>query len=207
MPGLVLEAIVKHIGFSFLLDSCLIANPHATVTNSRERQMKPQFLISGSIVLHDMRVGGDGTDEGVMVVVGDVLIDHLHDERHLRTVVVELHVVQLQVEDVPHPAVNRLVSNTVLRLTLGNPGRTAVRLESLLTPKRQQLISNLQVVVFEVLQPRKLLSTPNYSIHYHQGCALSLGMMFGQPFCSGEGGGIYDWLILAKIHGRMRSTF
>ncbi len=57
-------------------------------------------------MFHDVGVGGKGADEGVVVIVGNVGVDHLHDEGYLLTVVVELHVVQFEVEDVPHAAVD-----------------------------------------------------------------------------------------------------
>lgn len=97
---------------------------------------------------------------------------------------------ELQVEDVPRAAVDGLVAHSVLRLSLGDPGRTAIWLEAFLTTKSQDLVSNFEIVVLEVLQPGKLLSSPKYLFLYHHGFALSPGMISGHPFCSGECGGM-----------------
>lgn len=94
MPGLVLKTVIKHIGLSLLLHPCLIPYSHPTATDAGQRQVKPQFFISGSIVLHDMRILGECTDEGMMVIVRNVFFYHLHDEWYLLTVVIEFHVMQ-----------------------------------------------------------------------------------------------------------------
>ena len=55
--------------------------------------MEPQFFIGGAIMLHDMRILGECTDEGMMVIVRNVFFYHLHNEWYLLTVVIKLHVV------------------------------------------------------------------------------------------------------------------
>lgn len=151
MPCLVLETIIKNIRLSLLLHPSLISNPHAAILDSSKGQMEPQFFIGGSVVFHDMRIGGECADESVVVVIGDVLIDHLHYEGYLLAVVVEFHVVQLEVEDVPRAAVDRLVSYPVFCLSLGNPGRAAIGLKSLLVSQGQQLVTYLLIVILEML--------------------------------------------------------
>lgn len=95
MPGLVLKTIIKHIGLSLLLHPYLIAYPHPAAANSGQRQVEPQLFIGRSVVLHDMRILCECTDEGMVVIVRNVLFDHLHNEWYLLTVVIKLHVVQL----------------------------------------------------------------------------------------------------------------
>ena len=86
-------------------------------------------------MFHDVGIGGECADESVVVVIGDIFIDHLHDEWHFLAIVVEFHVVEFEVEDVPHAAVDRLVSDPIFCFPLGDPGRTAIGLESLLVSK------------------------------------------------------------------------
>lgn len=93
MPRLMLETVIKHICLSLLLHPSLITHPHPASTNPSQRQMKPQLLIGRSIVLHNMRILGECTDEAMMVIVRNVFFDHLHNEWYLLTVVIELHVV------------------------------------------------------------------------------------------------------------------
>lgn len=88
-----LETVIKHIGLSLLLHPSLITHPHPTSIDPSQRQMKPQLLISRPIMLHNMRILGERTDEAMMVIVRNVFFDHLHNERYLLTVVIELHVV------------------------------------------------------------------------------------------------------------------
>ena len=164
VPGLMLKTIIKHIGLSFLLHSRLIAHSHPAATDSGQRQMEPQLLIGGPVVLHDVRILGECADEAMMVIVGDVFFYHLHNEWYLLTVVIELHVVQLKVEDVPLPAVDGFVADAVLGLAFGDPRRPSVRLEAFLRSQGEQLVSDLLVVVLEVLQPGKLLSSPSLTI-------------------------------------------
>ena len=95
VPGLVFEAVIEDVGFSLLLLPYLIADAHATVLDSCEGEVESQFFIGGAVVFHDVGVGGECADEGMVVVVGDVCVDHLHDEWHLLAVDVELHVVEL----------------------------------------------------------------------------------------------------------------
>ena len=68
----------------------------------------------------------------MVIVIGNMLLDHVHNKRHFLTVVVEFHIMKLKVEDVPLPTVDRLVANSIFCFPLGNPRRTAVRLETLL---------------------------------------------------------------------------
>ena len=67
-----------------------------------------------------------------MIVVGDVLINELHGDWHFLAVFVKFHVVQLQIEDVPLPAIDRLVSDSVFGFPVRYPRRSSVWLESLL---------------------------------------------------------------------------
>lgn len=135
MPCLMLERIIKNISLPFFLLPNLIPNTHTTILDSGKGQVKPQFLISGSIMFHNMGIGGQCTNEGMMVIIGNVRIDHLHDERHFLTIVVEFHVMELEIEDIPHATVYRFVTHPILCLTLGNPRGTTIRLETLLITK------------------------------------------------------------------------
>ena len=106
VPGLVLETIIEHISFAFLLLSGLVTNSHATALNPNERQMEPEFLVGGSIVSHNVRFCGQGTKEGMVVGVWDEFIDELHGSWDFLAVFVEFHVVELKVEDVPLTTIN-----------------------------------------------------------------------------------------------------
>jgi hypothetical protein len=106
VPCLVLKTIVKYICFSFLLMAGFITHSHSTTTHPSYGKMESQLLIGGSVVLHDVGVSCKGTDEGVVIVVGNMFVNHLHDEGHLLAVVIEFHIVKLKVEYIPLPTVD-----------------------------------------------------------------------------------------------------
>lgn len=86
-------------------------------------------------MFHDVRIGRQGADESMMVIIWYVLIDHLHDEGHFLAIIIEFHVVQLQVEDVPHATVDRFITHSIIGLSLGNPRGTTIGLETFLITK------------------------------------------------------------------------
>lgn len=118
VPSLVFETIIKYISLSFLLNLGLLSNSHATIVDPCKWQMKSQFFIRGAVMFHDVGIGGDGADEGMVVVIWDIFVDHLHNEGNLLTIIVKFHVMQLKVENVPHATVNRLISDAILSFSL-----------------------------------------------------------------------------------------
>lgn len=111
---------------------------------------------------HDVGIRGQGTEKSMVVVVRNMLIDELHGDGDFLAISIKLHVVKFQVEDIPLSAVDGLVSNSVFGFFVGDPGWTSVRLKSFLAPQIHQLISDIFVTLFKMLQPREVLRVPNY---------------------------------------------
>jgi len=150
MPSLVLKTVIKYISLAFLLFFSLISHSQPTSTHTHKRQMKPQFFISRAMVFHDMRLWGECAEKSMMVVVWNVLFDQWHCEGYFFTVVVEFHVVELQIKDVPLTAIDRFVADSVFCFSLTYPGRSTIGLETFLNTQGKQLVANESIIFFKM---------------------------------------------------------
>ena len=82
---------------------------------------------------------------------------------------IEFHVVELEVKDVPVSSIIRRVPDSIFSFDVGDPGGTSVGLKSFLLFECEDLISDLFVVLFKVFHPRKLIGVPVLIEMYHQG--------------------------------------
>lgn len=127
-----LEAIVKDIRLALFLLASLVPYPHPAAFDAHQRKVEPELLICGSVVRSDVGLGNECTEEGVVVKVWDMFLYKGHCDWHFFAVIVELHIVQLQVENIPLSAIDRFIPHAVLRLAVRNPRWPPIWLESFL---------------------------------------------------------------------------
>jgi len=133
-------------------------------------------------------------------------LDDRHSKGKFLAVVVKFHVMKLKIEDIPLPAIDRFITNSIFGFSFRYPGRPSIWLEPFLITERTYLVSYLFVVLFKMEKPGKLFTIPKLKYSYHHGWARSPGIISGHPFWRGEVGWIYVLLILASSQGLILST-
>ena len=151
---------------------------------------------------HDVWVSCKSTEKGMMIRIWYIFLNHLHSLWYFFTILVKFHVMKLQIKDIPLSTVNWLISYSIFCFTIWDPWRSSIWLKSFFFSERQKFISDIFIIFLEVFEPGEVFCIPKWVKLYHQGWALSPGIISGHPFWRGDWGEMWLLLILERSQGR-----
>ena len=115
MPRFVIEWIIKDDALVLFQVLGLISYPHSCSLSTYQRQMNPQFFTSWSIMRGNMSSWSYGAKESMEIIPGNNFLEDFNSFRDFGTVLLELYVMKVQIEDIPVPRVVSQGSNLILR--------------------------------------------------------------------------------------------
>ena len=155
-----IEWIVEDDALVLFKISDFVSHSHPCSFCTDQRQMDSQLLTSWSIVRVDMWSWGKCTEEGMMVVSRNYLLQDLDGLRDFFAVFLKLNIMEKKIEDIPVSCICCQGTYFILWLVLRRVSRASVWLKAFLISQINQFLSDDRRIALKFLDPRKIFPLP-----------------------------------------------